>query len=326
VVPAVLAVDGGSTKTDVVLLDSAGSLVAQARGTASGHQMLGLDAAMDALGATVAGALDAAGLPAGTVVPTGVYCLSGVDLPVDDRSVGAAVAARGWSATCDVRNDVFAVLRAGVTSGWGVGVVCGTGLNCVGLGPDGTTVRFPALGELSGDYAQGGSWLGVRGLGLALRAGDGRGPPTVLRERVARHFDLDDAEAVLEAVYTGDLAYSRLFELATEVLAADSAGDGPAAEAVDVLVDEVVRMVGAAIERLDVGSAPVEVVVGGGLFDDQRFVHRVVVATRQRAPGAALRPLAAPPVLGAALLGLDEIAAGPEAEASARAALATRPG
>ncbi|HMD46438.1 MAG TPA: BadF/BadG/BcrA/BcrD ATPase family protein, partial [Acidimicrobiales bacterium] len=313
--PAVVAVDGGSTKTEVVLVDSRGNLVARARGPASGHQMLGIDAAMDAIGATVADALAWAGLPAGTQAASGVYCLSGVDLPVDDRRVGAAVAARGWSATNDVRNDAFAVLRAGVTSGWGVAVVCGTGLNCVGLGPGGTSVRFPALGELSGDYAQGGSWLGVRGLGVALRAGDGRGPPTALRQLVAAHFDAESPEAVLESVYCGDLPYGRLFELAPVVVAAAGEGDLPAEAALDVLVDEVVAMVGAAVERMDVGSAPIEVVVGGGLFDDEGFTHRVVHGLHRRVPGAALRPLPGPPVLGAALLGLDEMACGPEAEA-----------
>src|ERR1700734_3198565 len=80
------------------------------------------------------------------------------------------------------------------------------------------SVRFPALAELSGDFAPGGSWLGVRALGLALRAGDGRGPSTLLSSRVPAHFDHADAEAVLTAVYTGTLPYGRLFELARVLL------------------------------------------------------------------------------------------------------------
>ncbi|HLN15355.1 MAG TPA: BadF/BadG/BcrA/BcrD ATPase family protein [Acidimicrobiales bacterium] len=321
--PAVLGADGGSTKTDVVLVDANGMLLGRARGPASGHQLLGLEAAMDALGATIDAALADAGLPTGTVVPTGVYCLSGIDLPVDERLVGPTVEDRGWTTTSDVRNDTFAVLRAGVSSGWGVAVVCGTGLNCVGLGPDGSTVRFPALGELSGDYAQGGSWLGLRGLGVALRAADGRGGPTTLSTLVPEHFGVTSAEDVLEAVYTGQLSYSRLFELAEVVLAAARDGDGPAAGAVGVLVDEAVAMVVAAVERIDIGSAPVEVVVGGSLFDDEGFSHRVFEGVRAKAPGAAPRRLLGPPVLGAALLGLDEVAAGAEAEAALRAALET---
>lgn len=339
--PAVLAVDGGASKTDVVLVGADGTVVGTARGPASNHQMVGLDAAMDNLGATIDAALADAGLAgrtAGTpICPVGVYCLAGLDLAVDEQRLGQAVRARGWSTACDLRNDTFAVLRAGATSGWGVGVVCGTGLNCVGVGPDGTSVRFPALGELSGDLAPGGAWLGIRGLGLALRAGDGRGEPTTLRRLVPDHLGLASSEAVLEAVYGGTLAFGRLVELARVVLEAADAGDGPAVGAVDLLAGEVVAMVGATVERLGLGSGgegvggdkdggpggeSLEVVTGGGLFENARFAGQVLDGVRRHAPAAVLRPLAGrQPVLGAALLGLDALAGGPEAEARLRATL-----
>lgn len=325
--PVVLAVDGGATKTDVVLVGAGGVVLGRARGAATNHQLVGLPTALDHLGATIAEACRAAGvaeeLP---VCATGVYCLAGIDLSADEERVVPAVAARRWTETADVRNDTFAVLRAGVSSGWGVGVVCGTGLNCVGLGPDGSSVRFPALGELSGDFAPGGLWLGTRGLGLALRQGDGRGPATLLATTVPAHFDLANPEAVLEAVYRGDLAFGRLAELAEVVLDAARAGDAGAEHAVTQLVDEVVLMVTATVARLDVGTAPVEVVVGGGLFESRHgFVHRVVEGVHRHVPSAALRPLEAPPVVGAALLGLDALAAGPEAEQALRAGLALAP-
>lgn len=325
--PVVLAVDGGATKTDVVLVGAGGEVLGRARGPASNHQLVGLPTALDHLGATIEEACAAAGLPPTTpICPTGVYCLAGIDLATDEERVVPAVRARGWTVVSDVRNDTFAVLRAGVSSGWGVGVVCGTGLNCVGLGPDGSSVRFPALGELSGDFAPGGMWLGTRGLGLALRQGDGRGPPTLLARTVPAHFDLPSAEDVLEAVYRGDLPFGRLPELAEVVLEAADAGDLPAEGAVTQLVDEVVLMVRATLARLDVDTAPVEVVVGGGLFESRHgFAHRVLEGVRGHAPAAALRPLEAPPVVGAALLGLDALAAGPEAEQTLRDALAVLP-
>ena len=172
-----LAVDGGASKTDVWLLTADGRIVGSARGEGSNHQFSGLDGAMDALGSTVQAAVRDAGrsgAPA-PVAGIGVYCMAGLDLPVDEERLTEAIESRGWTATTTVFNDSLAVLRAGAQAGWGVAVVCGSGLNCVGLGPDGSVVRFPSLGELSGDLAAGGSWLGVRALGLALRSGDGRG-------------------------------------------------------------------------------------------------------------------------------------------------------
>ncbi|MGO8871123.1 MAG: N-acetylglucosamine kinase [Acidimicrobiales bacterium] len=317
-----LAVDGGASKTDVWVVATDGSVLGSARGGGSNHQFFGLDGAMEAIGSTIHAALADAGLDsaAGPAAGTGVYCLAGVDLPVDDERLGEAIAARAWSATDLVRNDTLAVLRAGVTSGWGVAVVCGSGLNCVGLGPDGAIERFPSLGELSGDFAAGGSWLGVRALGLAVRAGDGRGGPTLLTETVPAHFGLSDPEAVLAAVYTGEIGFGRLFELARVCVDADAAGDEVAGAAVGFLADEVVAMVAAATRRLGVTGTTVEVVLGGGLFDSGHvaFGERIEAGVRQAAPRCRFRRLRAAPVLGAALLGLDAVGAPPDAEARLR--------
>ncbi len=337
--PAVLAVDGGSTKTDVVLVSGDGAVLGRARVGPSNHQLVGLEGMLQALteavtAVTAVTAVSAVTGPthragdAGPVCPTGVYCLAGIDLPVDEEKLGPAIGAQGWTDQVILRNDTFAVSRAGTTSPWGIGVVCGTGMNCAAVGPDGRTVRFPALAELSGDFAPGGAWLGVRALGLALRAGDGRGGPTTLSERVPAHLGQPDAEAVLTGVYTGTIPYGRLFELARVLLDAAADGDVLARQAADILADEIAAFVRASVVRLDLQDEPVEVVLGGGVFDtkDGAFHERVAAGVHDVAPRAVLVRLDAPPVLGAALIGLDAIGATPAALAAVRDALgATAP-
>jgi N-acetylglucosamine kinase-like BadF-type ATPase len=317
----ILAVDGGASKTDAWVVAADGSILGAARGAGSNHQFYGLDVAMDNLGATIREAMAAAGLDP-QPGSTGVYCLAGMDLAVDEERLTQAIARRGWSSVDLVRNDTMAVLRAGSRSGWGVGVVCGSGINCVGLGPDGSIERFPSLAELSGDFAPGGSWLGVRALGLALRSRDGRGRPTALARLVPAHFDRPDPEAVLTAVYTGDLEYGRLFELARVCLDAAADGDAEAQAATGLLADEVVAMATAIIGRLGVADREVEVVLGGGIFDSPHpgFSDRVEAGIRLVAGRARFRRLDAAPVLGAALLGLDAIGASDAARARLRAA------
>jgi len=325
--PVVLAVDGGSTKTDAVLVSRQGTVLGRSRGGPSNHQLVGIDGAMDALGLAIAAAVRDAGLadPPFPLCEVGVYCLAGLDLPIDEERLAPAISLRGWSGQDILRNDTFAVSRAGTSAPWGIGVVCGTGLNCAGVGPDGTSVRFPALAELSGDFAPGGSWLGVRALGLALRAADGRGGATLLSTRVPAHFGRADAESVLTGVYTGEIDYARLFALARVLLDAAADGDAPSREAADMLADEVATLAGAAITRLDLGGEEVEVVLGGGVFDtrDEGFHDRVAEGIHARAPRARLLRLQAPPVLGAALFGLDAIGADTAAVATLRAQLAS---
>jgi N-acetylglucosamine kinase-like BadF-type ATPase len=327
--PAVLAFDGGSTKTDVVLVSTRGTVLGRARVGPSNHQLVGLDAMVQVLTGAMAAVIDDAGL-SGSSYPlcrTGVYCLAGIDLPVDEEKVAKTIHVLRWTDEVILRNDTFAVSRAGTTSKWGIGVVCGTGMNCAAVGPDGTTVRFPALAELSGDFAPGGAWLGLRALGLALRAGDGRGGPTILSERVPAHLGAPDPEAVLTGIYTGAIPYARLFELARVLLDAAAEGDALAQEAADFLADEVVAFARAAIERLGVADEAVEVVLGGGIFDTAYtgFHVRVAAGVRAVAPRAELVRLDAPPVLGAALIGLDALAAGPEVADALRRELTATP-
>lgn len=308
--PAVLAVDGGNSKADLALLASDGTLLAAMRRPGFSHQTVGLDAAAAALRADVAELQEAAGcdvrLPAARV---GVFCLAGADLPIDDQVLDTMVGDGGYAQRWLVRNDVFAVLRAGSDGGAGVAVVCGAGMNGVGIAHDGRSVRYPALGEVSGDWAAAGGWLGMRALGAAIRGADGRGAPTELTALVPAHFGLDRPLEVTEAIYVGRLPESDLRGLAPTVMACASEGDAVAQQLVQAVADEVVALVRATMQRLELLDEAVPVVLGGGLFRSaDGLLQRLVAAgVSGFAPSAQLRPLDSPPVLGAALLGFDEL-------------------
>ncbi|WP_394619462.1 N-acetylglucosamine kinase [Lentzea sp. JNUCC 0626] len=313
---ALLAVDGGNSKTDLALVAQDGTLLAAVRTPGCSHQRLGLAGAMSSLRAGVAKLRTAAGR-SGAFGPAelGVFCLAGIDLPVDDDRVGAALRGEGFAHGLEVHNDMFAMLWAGSPAGWGVAVGAGTGLNCVGLAPDGREVRFPSLGRISGDWVAGGRWLGVRALGQAIRAGDGRGSPTELQRAVPEYFGLADPMAVAEAVYTGRIEERSLLALAPTVFKAAAGGDPVARELIDSVVEEIVNLVGVTVRRLDLADLAVPVVLGGGLLHsgDGMLLDGVRAGVLEAAPKAEFSVLDAPPVLGAALFGLAKLGAGEEA-------------
>jgi N-acetylglucosamine kinase-like BadF-type ATPase len=321
---AVLAVDGGNSKTEVALVDAGGAVLGAARGPGTSHHHLGVPAAMAALGGLVAAACADAGVPAGDrpLAEVGAWCLAGLDFPADDEAVGPAVAARRWARQSLLHNDVFAVRRAGSDRTWGIGVVVGAGMNCVGVAPDGREVRFPAVGELSGDWG-GGQDIGTAAVGAALRGEDGRGPRTTLTRVVAGWFGQPSALAVVEAIFCRRIERRRVLELVAPVFAEAEAGDPVAAGIVDRQVAEVVAMAGAAIGRLGLAGLDVEIVLGGGLFhrDAPAFLERIRSGIATLAPAARLTQVTAPPVVGAALLGLDRLGAPPGAAGRLRATL-----
>src|SRR5262249_25679828 len=136
-------------------------------------------------------------------------------------------------------------------------------INAVGVHPDGREERFLALGEVTGDWGGGGS-VGLEGLGAAVRAGDGRGPATSLREAVGAHFQRRDVGQVALDLAGGRLPGDVLPELAPVVFAAAESGDDVANRITLRLAREVVTLVVALARRLGLEDQPVPVVLAGG--------------------------------------------------------------
>jgi N-acetylglucosamine kinase-like BadF-type ATPase len=309
----ILAVDGGNSKTDVALIDAEGALLAHARGPLSSPHHLGLSGSLDVLQRLV----DEAGLD-GRRAEVAQVLLAGVDFPEEEHELHAAIDARGWAATTHVGNDTFAVLRAGTDRGWGVAITCGAGINCVGVAPDGRQVRFPALGAITGDWG-GGYDVGLAGLSAAARSEDGRGPTTRLERLVPAHFGEESVLAVAHAIHLGRIPHRNVIELAPVVLRA-AAGDAVAMAIRDRLVDEIVALARASVTRLGLADEHVDVVVGGGLMRgaDSELLGRIESGLRRIGSDLVLRRTSSPPIVGAALLGLDAVGAGPDAHARLR--------
>ena len=320
---AVLAVDGGNSKTDLVLVEADGSVLSLVRGPLSSPQHLGVDGCLAVVEALLAEAVRQAGLNghAGRVAEVASLLMAGVDFPAEEEALREAVERRGWARSVHVDNDTFAVLRAGTERGWGVAVTCGAGINCVGVAPDGRHARFPALGAITGDWG-GGYDLGLAAVSAAARSEDGRGPRTSLERAVPAHFGVANPTELAEGIHTGRIEQRRVIELAPLVLA-EAADDAVAAEIVQRLVAEVVALVRVALARLDLTEQPVEVLLGGGVLQDVdgALLAAIDAGLRQAAPAVTVRPTASAAVVGAALLGLDELGADAGAQARVRSEL-----
>jgi N-acetylglucosamine kinase-like BadF-type ATPase len=307
----VLAADGGGSKTDLALVREDGDVLAFVRGGSSSPQNLGMSAAFAVLEQLVDQAVEEVGIE--LPVDVARLFLAGIDLPADAVRATEEAARRGWARTTAVDNDTFAILRAGSETGWGVAVVCGAGINCVGVAPDGRHARFPALGWTSGDWGGGGD-VGTAAVSAAARSEDGRGPRTTLERVVPAHFGLRTPSELAEAFHYRRIETTRVGELAPVVLA-EAVDDPVAAEIRDRLAGEVATLAATALRRLDLLDAEVEVVLGGGLLQagDSGLLSGIEGRLRAIAARTVIRVCDLPPIVGAALAGLDDLGATPEA-------------
>ena len=311
----ILAVDGGNAKTDLALVATDGRVHAFVRGPGSSPHEHGVDGALDRIEALL--------IEAGADGPVAYaeLLLAGVDFPSEVETVQTRARERGWADRVEVANDTFAVLRAGTDRGWGIALVCGAGINCLGIGPDGRQARFPALGPITGDWG-GGQDVGLAAVFAAARSEDGRGPRTALEQAVPAHFGVATPLELAEAVHTGAISQRRFVELAPIVLA-EAADDAVAAEIVDRLAEEVVTLVRVALERIGpVNDA--DIVLGGGLMQarDARLLAAIEGGLGELGILHSLTVVDAPPVVGAALRALDTLGAAPAAYARLRSELA----
>src|SRR3954462_13140014 len=263
---AVLALDAGNSKTDVILVAADGEVLGSARGAGFLPHIVGPEPAVEGLHLLVERAAADAGLggPIGVVDHVSA-CLANADLPEEHRVREEAVKSGGGGGTSAVFNDTYALLRAGLDEPHGVAVICGAGINCTGHRRDGREVRFAAVGHISGDWG-GGEFLWTEAMWWAARAADGRGPQTALRERLPGHYGLTSMGALIEAVHLGHLTREQCVEMTPLLFEVASDGDLVAADVVRRQAAEVAALAVSALERLELIDEATPVVLGGGVL------------------------------------------------------------
>ena len=312
----VLAVDGGNSKTDLALVDADGTLIAHARGPLSSPHHLGLDGCAR----RAAAARRRGGARRPPRRRRAGRCSPGVDFPDEEERLHAALDARGWADAHQRRQrHVRRAARRAPRAGWGIAITCGAGINCVGVGPgrhamcaSPRSARSPATGAAATTWAS-------PALSAAARSEDGRGPKTRARAARARALRLREpararaGDARRRASPSAGSSSSRPScsrGRATRSPRRDRRPAGRRGRRARA------RGVHAARARR---TSTVEVLVGGGLMRgaDSRLLGRIETGLRSVGPRLVLRRTSAPPIVGAALLGLDAVGAGRDAQDAA---------
>lgn len=292
----VIGVDGGGSKTHAVALTIDGELAGRGDGPGSSPHFSGVRHSLGTVDAAVRAAIDAASEVPSSVTQANVY-VSGIDLPPELAEYAEAAAALPWTSPGTVvDNDLFALLRTGTEAPDAIAVVCGTGINAIGVrsardGEPAATARFAALGSISGDWG-GGSGLGEEALWHSARAEDGRGPATALHAAVLAGMNAATISELTQDIHFGRRTMADLAMLAPAVFAAARDGDEIAARIVDRQAAEVVSFARASLTRLGMLDREVPVVLGGGVIraGDERLIAGIIAGLAEAAPLALGRP------------------------------------
>jgi N-acetylglucosamine kinase-like BadF-type ATPase len=292
-----LGFDGGGTKTECVLVDSDGHVLAQALGGPSNPLRTGYAKAWFALSAVADAVLakqhikatDIRGICAG---------LGGSGRPRAARRVASFFERAFPQAVVQVTTDIEIALEAAVGAGEGIVLIAGTGSVACGRNAAGQTARAGGWGPWIGD--EGSAFdIGRRAVRAVTRARDGLGPPTQLADRVLGPVECPNWDALIERIAKNpDEVFPRIFPLVVEV--ADG-GDAPAREILLEAAVALSELARAVIEALGLGNRTFLLAKAGGAFGRSAILDQAVDAHLARiALRARIDPLRTAPALAAA--------------------------
>ncbi len=255
-----LGIDGGGSKTLAIVVNERGEEIGRGQAGSSNHTGVGVPRAVQNIYTAFIQAKESLGPQA--QMQKAWLGLAGVDRLADQQMLAAHV--QSLASTVHVTNDAELALSALPTT-VGVVLIAGTGSISLGRNSQGQTTRSGGWGHILGDEGSGYA-LGHQALRAAVRAADGRGPQTLLLERILQLWQLQQADDIIGEVYGND-DKAKIARLSSCVFQAEQDGDLIAHEIIQHNLDELVLVVRAVGTKLGfTAQYPLPLALSGGLL------------------------------------------------------------
>lgn len=309
-----LAIDQGGSKTEALIFEENGSILAFAddrdlrKPGESYYSRQG-----EWIRYAAERALDKAGLPLGGL--SGACCsLNGADWKEDYERLRKLVSAELGLSESGIRivNDCIGAMRGGASCGNRAVICAGTGMNCALQAEDG---REYIYGYFVNAPDQGGGALGTKAWQAILDAYTELGPKTMLTDLLlARHGETD--LTALYKKFTSNRIVFRNYDLSPILMRAGREGDPVALQILGTAAERMVCYIEKAARKLSLEQERVNLVLTGGVFkgDGSVFYEMIEKCIQRKRLNFVCTPAQYEPVAGAALLLLDEL---PERERAA---------
>jgi len=298
-----LGIDVGSSKTHALIVDEKGQCVGFGKSGGGNHQGVGYEGTKKAMHESFMHALKMSGIDKTNIAGSG-FGVAGYDFPSDRDGHLGAISALGLSCPVEVVNDGVNGLLAGATRGIGVNVTAGSSNNARGRNKAGREGRIVGNGSMFGE--EGGALEIVqRGLQIVNHAWIKRIPPTKLTEIYISAVNAKSEIDLMEGLSNGQYHLSPF--LALKVINAARDGDAAAQEIMRWTGEELGWLAVSVARQIEMETREVEIVQSGSVFDAGEMITKPMKElVMKHCPHARLIRLDGPPVVGAAILGMEQ--------------------
>jgi len=269
--PLFLGVDGGQSGTAAVIGDETGRVLGAGEAGPCNHAAAGEGRAKleRAITGSLAGACAEAGLDPATVsFEAACFGMSGG--PEDKEEILAALIR---SRRLIVTTDAVIALAGATSTGQGIITISGTGSIAFGRNAIGRCARAGGWGHIFGDEGSGFD-IARQATRALVRAEEGWGPATRLREMLLEATGAHSANEMLHLFYGDAWPRSRVAKLARLVDAAATDSDPVAVDILNNAAQQLALFTGAVRQQLWQEEAAIQVAYIGGVFESATLRSR----------------------------------------------------
>ena len=298
-----LGADLGATKTHTIIVDETGAVLGFGESGPGNHETVGYDGMFEAIRSGMESALNAAGLTKTHIAGAG-FGVAGFDWSSEADATAKVIDRLDLPSPYKFVNDAVPGLVAGSDAGWGVVLVSGTGTNCRGWDrKHNREGRVTGHGVLMGEGV-GGTELMYRCMQLVGYSWSKRRPKTALTDAMIDFVGAKNIEDLLRG-YT-EFEYEVGAEAAPIVFKLAEQGDEVALELVRWAGVELGELANSVIRQLDFEPLAFDVVLTGSMFKGgEMLIGPMRETIHELAPNARFVNLDVPPVIGAAIIGME---------------------
>lgn len=281
-----IGVDGGGTKTDLVLVDAQGAIVARHSAPGCSPSHVGIDRARAILTEAL---MEIRG---DRVVTRTRLFMAGS--PAAWQQIAGLIHGFG---RVQADTDALPVLELATGGEAGIALHAGTGSFIVARAPDGTVHYAGGVGWRFGDPGSGYD-LGRRAIAHALLELQGWAPTTALSEALKEHTGLHNAPAITRSLYTSADANAHIAGFARRVLELAQQGCRPAQLALAGSLTELAAQARLVTDKLFPGAKVVTCGVSGAILNSPVAVFTLKALAETHGWPVEYRFLTEPPIEG----------------------------
>lgn len=267
----VIGIDGGGTKTQVIIADMDGNVVSNEVYGSTNPNTITAQELKDTFQNIFQDIQDK--LPVGLEQVRCVFAgISGVA-----SKTSAAMVTEIMQSLCNsntlirIEPDTVNALYSGTLGKPGIVHISGTGSITFGINPDKQQARVGGWGYLLGDEGSGYD-IGRRGITAVLQYEDGRGSKTILKELLYEQFKVGNGRELIDHIYHSTSPKLVISQTSKLVFDAYENNDPVAIEIIKHAVDDISHSIITLNQKLFSINEEIKVILCGGLFSNKAIL------------------------------------------------------